>query len=331
MSEHEDDRRAPDGGRLERELRGLLAARDPGPIPAGLRDRIDRLPDSSAVSRMALARRAVIPVLGIAAAVLLLFLAAPLIVPIGYGPGPGASAAPTATFDPALRGPGLVPPPAIDARTIVILGLLLVGCLVFVLAPSGPRRGVVTIVVVGVLMYGGAQVLVTRAVAGPVASSGGIGVLNVEQTNRTGRYPVYISATPGGPFSFGFSVANDGPLPIRLEGVVADPALQDGAVDYPTLRAVWWTGGSNGDIIDPTQPFLPVELAPNDYVFLWLVGTASTCAAGPSFDPGRDELAMVGMPGPLWVEYTVLGFPSMAAIDLPFELLQPYRTGCPPS
>ena len=40
---------------------------------------------------------------------------------------------------------------------------------------------------------------------------------------------------------------------------------------------------------------------------------------------------MVGMPVPLWVEYTVLGFPSMAAIDLPFELLQPYRTGCPPS
>lgn len=188
-----------------------------------------------------------------------------------------------------------------------------------------------TVVVVGVLGYGGAQVLVTRAATGPVASSGGIGVLNVEQTNGTGRYPVYISAAPGGPFSFGFSVANDGPLPIRLEGVVADPLVQDGPVDYPTLRAVWRAGGTNGDIIDPTEPFAPVELAPSDYVFVWLVMTASPCAAGPSFDPARDQLAMVGMPEPLLVEYTVLGFPMVAAIDLPFELLQPYRAGCPPS
>jgi len=61
------------------------------------------------------------------------------------------------------------------------------------------------------------------------------------------------------------------------------------------------------------------------------ISSGIACAAGPSFDPARDQLATVGVPEPLLVEYTVLGFPSLAAIDLPFELLQPYRAGCPPS
>jgi hypothetical protein len=323
MSGREDER-------LEREVRGLLAARDPGPAPDGLRDRVDRVAETAragATIRRRLAR-VVVPVLGLAAGVALLLLAAPLLAPPRTGPG--APTTPASTFDPMLQGLGLVPPPALEAEALVVLGLLAVGGLILALAPSGPRRTFVTLMAVVVLGFGGAQVLLTHAASGPAASSGGIGVLNVEQTESVNPYPVYITAAPGGPFSFGFSVVNAGPLPIRLDGVVADPQVQAGRVEQPTLRAVWRGGGANGDVIGPTEPFAPTELASGEFVFLWLVGTASPCAAGPSFDPAAGQVAMVGMPE-LRVQYSVLGLPRTTAIRLPFDPLQPYRAGCPAS
>jgi hypothetical protein len=326
---------APNDTLLERDLRGVLRGLDPGPVPHGLRERLARVPES-APRRPAVRERlsrAVVPVLGLAAAILLAVLVGPLLS-IGPGPAvqPGTTAGPGSPFDPAIRGPGLVLAPAVEAEALVVLVLLVAGGLVLAVAPSGPRRAVATLVIMAALGFGGAEVLRTHATAGPVASSGGIGVLNVEQTEPAGRYPVYVTAAPGEPFSFGFSVRNDGPLPIRLEGVVRDPNAEEGVVDYPTPRAVWRDGATNGGMTGPTgpvAPFAPTDLAPGEFAVLWLVDTASPCAAGPSFDPATGEAATVGLP-PLRVMYSVLGFPRTAAIDLPFDVLQPYRAGCPP-
>ena len=324
MTEREDER-------LDQAVRGALLRRDPGPAPIALRERVANLPEAETASTTRTQRlsRAAIPALGLAAAILLLVIATPLLAPRGVGPG--ASAEPGTTFDPSLKGPGLVAPPLIEAEGLVVLGLLIAGAIVLAVAPAGPRRAGAVLVALLILGFGGSQILLTHAVTGPVASSGGIGVLNVEQTEPGGgRYPVYITAAPGEPFSFGFSVQNEGPLPIRLEGVVADPAEQDPHVGYPTLRAVWATGAIDGDIVDPRLPFAGANLAPDSYVYLWLVGTAPRCAFGPASDAAATGVTdLVGMPV-LRVEYKVLGLPRTAAIDLPFEILQPYQANCPP-
>ncbi len=325
MTEREDER-------LEQAVRGALRRRDPGQAPIGLRERAARVPESGSTAsggRRALAR-AGIPLLGLAAAILLLVIAAPLVAP--RGSGPGASAAPGTTFDPSLRGPGLVPPPAVEAEGLVVLGLIVAGLVVLIVAPRGPRRALATLAIVAVLAFGGAQILLTHAVTGPVASSGGIGVLNSDAPAPDSRETVIIDAAPGDPFSFGFSVMNEGPLPIRLEGVVADPLVEEGAVYYPTLRAIWSGGPVDPHVLSgPQAPFSPVDLGPGSDVMLWLVGTASPCAAGPSYDPATaTDTALVGMPV-LRVEYSVLGLPRTAEISLPFDLMQPYQSGCPSS
>ena len=323
MSEREDDLR------LERELREVLRERDPGPAPYGLRRRVARIPDTVSSGGSPLTRRlsrAVIPVLGLAAAITLLVLALPLLGPMGTGTGAGPSAAPVATFDPTVRGPGLVPPPPVEAEGIIVAALVLG----IVLAVVGMRRerwlGFAALIVVAIVGYAGWQVLATDAVAGPVASSGGIGVRDGDLApGSSGPYPVYITAGPGQPFSIGFSVENGGPLPIRLEGVVLDPNLPDPAT-FPTFRALWRDDAPDG-LTGPAAPFSSIDLAPGHSAGLWLVGTAGNCAAGPSF--AIDGTSFVGMPA-LRVRYTVLGIPRMDTIALPFDPMQPFPPGgCP--
>ncbi len=326
MSEHDDLR-------VEQSVRQALARRDPGPAPVALRDRVARVPEAATARSTGMRRlaRVGVPLLGLAAAILLLMIAAPLLAPRGVGPG--ASTEPGTSFDPSLKGPGLVAPPLVEAEGLVVLGLLIAGAIVLVAAPAGPRRAGAAVVALVVLGFGGSQVLLTHAITGPVASSGGIGVLNVEQTEPGGGpYPVYITAAPGEPFTFGFSVQNEGPLPIRVEGVVADPLVQDGLVFYPTLRAVWSAGPVNPDaaFVPPQAPFSPVDLGSGSWVALWLVETASPCAAGPQYDPAdAADTAYVGIPT-VRVEYSVLGFPRTTENNLPFDLLQPYLANCPP-
>lgn len=316
-----------DDTRLEHVIGEALRRRDPGPAPLGLRERVARVPETAPAGSPLVRRisRAVVPVLGLAAAIVLLLITVPLLAPPGSGPG--ASTAPVTTFDPSLRGPGLVPPPAFEAEALVPLGLLLVGVLVFAIAPRGPRRAIATLAVLVVLGVGGALVLLTHASTGPIASSGGIGVLNVEQTQPSNPYPVYINAGPGGPFSFGFSVENAGPLTIRIDGI-EDPAV-DPAAYIPTFHAAWLDREQGGGVGGPAEPFTPTDVAPGEFVTLWVVGTASTCAAGPAFNPGGSWSA-IHIPD-VRVRYTILGIPRTTTVRLPFDLMQPYEANCPPA
>lgn len=317
-----------DGTRLEREISEAMRRRDPGPAPIGLRDRVARVPETSPARSSALLglSRAIVPALGLAAAIALLLLAIPLFIVPGSGPGPGASVAPVATFDPYLRGPGITEAPPLEADVVVPLGLLLLGVVVFAVAPRGPRRAAATLAVLLVLGFGGALVLLTHANTGPVASSGGIGVLNVDQPAGSPRWTAFITATPREPYSFGFSVANDGPLAIRLDGIVDSGVPAEAYI--PTFRAVWTGTEPNGGIGGPAKPFAPVDIPPGGHVLLWLVGTASECAAGPAFDPASGWSA-VSIPD-VRVRYSILGIPRTATIRLPYDLMQPYAESCPP-
>lgn len=317
-----------DGTRLEREISEAMRRRDPGPAPIGLRDRVARVPQGPAVRGPALRglSRAVVPVLGVAAVIALLLLTIPLFLVPGSGPGPGASVAPVATFDPYLRGPGITEAPPLEADVVVPLGLLLLGVVVFAFAPRGPRRAAAALVVLLALGFGGALVLLTHANTGPVASSGGVGVLNPDQPAGSPRWTAFITAAPREPYSFGFSVENDGPLTIHLDGIVASGIPPDDHA--PTFRAAWTGTEPNGGIGGPAEPFAPVDLPPGGHVLLWLVGVASECAAGPAFDPSGSWSA-VSIPD-VRVRYSILGIPRTATIRLPYDLMQPYAESCPP-
>ncbi len=318
-----------DDERVERALRGLLASRDPGPATPTLHERLSHVTERT-VAEPTTARRVsqlTVPALGLAAAVVVLLLALPLLAPQGIGPGPGAPTTTIAPFDPTLAGPGIASPPALEAEVLVVLGLLAAGGLAIAVAP-GFRRTLAALALLLVLFVGGMLALLTHAVTGPVASWGGIGVLAMVPVEDQPRDLVYITADPGEPFNFGFSVANAGPLPIRLEGVVVDPAIQGPVVDFPTFRAVWRDGAPEVGSTGPAEPFTPMDLTSDQHVMLWLVGTASPCAAGSAFDPAvASDTAAVGIP-PLVVHYSVLGLPRTATISLPFDLMQPYRENC---
>lgn len=320
----------PDDTRLEGAIEAALTRLDPGPAPATLRERVAHVTETGRMRsplRVRLSRLA-LPALGTAAAVFILVLTLPLLQPIRTGPGPGGSFAPATSFDPSLQGPGLVSRLTLQAEALVGIGLLIAGGLVLVVAPRGPRRAVVALVVAAALLAGSVAILQTHAVTGSYASSGGIGTRDVGTANPYSPLVVDVTAAEGQPFSFAFSVRNEGPLPVRLDGVVVDPAVQGDSVLFPTWRAVWRGSLSDGVIGGPVAPFAPVGLASGDEVLLWLVATASRCAAGPSFDPATEQLAAVGLP-PIQVSYSVLGFPRTATIRLPFDVLQPYRNGCP--
>lgn len=317
-----------DDTRLEREIREAMRRRDPGPAPVGLRGRVARVPDEPPAGGQALraVSRAIMPVLGLAAAIALLLLAVPLFLAPGTGPGPGASVAPATGFDPSLRGPGITAAPLLEADLVVPLVLLLLGVIVFAVSPRGPRRVVATLAVLLVVGCGGALVLLTHATTGPVASSGGIGVLNTDQPAGSPRWTAYITAAPGDPYSFGFSVANEGPLTIHLDGIVGgDPT----DAHTPTFRAAWTDTEPNGGISGPAGPFAPVDVPPGDHVLLWLVGTASACAEGPAFDPAAGGWIADAIPE-VRVRYSVLGIPRTATIRLPYDLMQPNAETCPP-
>ncbi len=341
-----------DDTRLEREIGEILRRRDPGPAPIGLRDRVARVPETTPAGSNIARRvsRAIVPVLGLAAVFALLVLATPLLAPRRVGPvlpGPaaGTSTAPAATFAPRIQGPGIIGGPSVGFEGLAALALL-AGLTVVVFAiRAGPRRGFAAIAGAVVLVWAGAQVAVTHVGAGPVANWGGIGVTEPP----AGSPPVwplsppslsfaYITAGPGEPFSFAFSVSNDGPLPIHIDGVVGDPAPQ--ASDRgPTYQAVWRDSapdvGMTGPIA-PSVPFAGADLQPGEYVAVWVVGAAGQCAQGTAFFDSSMSTASLSYPPTLQVRYNVFGIPRTATIDLPFQLLEPERQapgqtgGCPP-
>ena len=129
MSERDDDLR------LERELRGLLEGRDPGPAPYGLRGRVDRVAEAHPRRRQATVR-GVLPYLAAAAAigVLVIGIAGIGRLPGGIGAGPtdvpaasaGSGEALTVpVFDPLTTGVGIADP--VPTKFLVLLVVAVVG------------------------------------------------------------------------------------------------------------------------------------------------------------------------------------------------------------
>jgi hypothetical protein len=128
----------------------------------------------------------------------------------------------------------------------------------------------------------------------------------------------YVVAGPREPYSIGMMLLNDGPLPVTVHGVVTHNSE---AWEGPYWAAMWLDGATNGGSVGPVVPLDDLVLAPGDYATVWLVGRASTCALGASFDPS--ELVGYTSLGAT-LSYSVVGWPVQQDIELPAELKEPF-------
>lgn len=318
MSEQHD-------ARLDRELRELLAAREPGPAPLVLHERVDRIADVPVrQDRLPRAARALLPVLGLAAALAITALGAGLTVNRGSTPAVGASPAPAATFDPMLDGPGI----GVQTDPAVMWGLDLVPVVVLAaiaIVVPGRRRLVPAALVAVVVGYGLvgslAPVDVRVDMWGP-----GLNVVAAMMPPGSSEQVWYEVAPPRQPFSITFGIIQDGSTPVRIEGIQQDAWMSDASYVAMRWAAVWIDKAPNGGSEGPDRPFAPMEL-PRDGLVLWLVGRAGQCSIGPSYDPAHaDGLGYASIP--IRLRVTVLGWPRVVDVQLPANLVEPDPGTC---
>lgn len=322
MSDREDELR------LERHLRELLRDRDPGPVPYGLRQRVDRVPAEAPGAGVGL-RSGITRILGLAAVVALLVGGIQVLgVPRATGPGAGPSESPLSTFDPTLEGPGIIRTSAEGAA--VPLGLFATFALVagIGLTRRRPLRLALGAAAVALPVAAGVLAFVPGPVQGGLSGAGPGTEWAEMPAGYEGDGLMYVRVGPEEPYGFGFSIRNDGPLPIRLEGIVEEDRS---GTSLPFLTALWVDGEPDHGSTGPAMPFTARDLAPGDDVVLWLVARASPCAVGPAWNP-RTDADTGGYPrSTLLVRYSVLGWPRTADMALRYQVYEPIVVPCPAS
>ena len=331
-------RRPGDPG-LDDELRDVLRERDPGAAPFELRTRVLDVPERTEPAERPGARPPVAALLGLAAVILLAVVGLATIRNLGQpgvsgttGPGtpassPSPAASPASAFNPNLEGPGISATDDMSPAIVVVPACILLGALAITI--RGWRR---------VLSAGGALVLAAWAVLGmlvPVTvgvNSFGSGLNTFWATSLPGSDEklMYEVAPPDGRFSHSLGFFQDGPLPIRIEGIVEPLFGRDPRSFGPSIMrtAVWIDGEPNGGMTGPNRPFAPFDLLPNGKA-IWIIGKASACALGSAFDTANpDTVGGYGTMDSLDLRVSVLGWPRTIHLPLPFRLVEPEQQSC---
>jgi hypothetical protein len=128
-----------------------------------------------------------------------------------------------------------------------------------------------------------------------------------------------------GSIQWGIEVRNNMFLPVTIQGLNTGSLAPAGPVATEQLQLLR-DGATEGVDANLLQSFAPLELAPGQTVFLAITGQFSDCStARRNFEPGSGSGQQE-----LWLNVSVLGFPRMAQISLPFTALYeaPAATDC---
>jgi hypothetical protein len=322
--------------RVERGVRALLERRRPTEaVPEALRAQILAIPDRG-TTRVVLSR---IPIrigrgdlVGVAAAALfLVLLLSGALANAGIAPAPATPVGtPSASgLDPNVTGVGLVGQASDGFAWLAVVTTAAMAGL-WSLAHRGWRRLLLTAVALTVVASG-----VWLSNQGGIRQGGLFGpTLGVDlhadpPAGSDGPSVYYVTAAARKPWTIVIGIYNESLLPIRLEGLV-----EESTADYPGPRwSAMWTEDDpvREGFPEDARPFVPRELAPGGYVNLFLVGRASACALGPSFR--LDEADRVGYitTNMVRLAYSVVGWPHVAAVDLPVLIAEPAADVCPPN
>jgi hypothetical protein len=313
---------------FERDLRSMLAARDPGPPPAGLatavRARIAMDPRPrrfTAIGRLAGAAA----VMAAAAAVLILTIVVSR--PIAIGPGASTLLPPNTPFDPTADGVGIVARPN-DSEVIVAV---LVASLVGSGAALRVRQRAVRVVVIGlatVVALGAIAVARYEAVGWTDGSwQYGIGYrVDRQASDDAGSTDTATFVVPpNGVLTFGADIHNLAPIPITILGL----ASNEQQMAWGEVTAVGLLRDSHViDITMPenTKPFAPIEVQPGQPVFLIVSGRASACALG--HENGTDLPQGGASFQTINVVYEIAGMRQLTTVELPFNVDIPMDVAC---
>lgn len=275
---------------LERDLRAILAARDPGPAPARLASDVRaRLAAGEAMT----GRWGAVPRLmsGFVAAAAVLVLVG---FAIAFRPaieGPGAAPAPDPTPPYVMQpGDGVV----MGERIPLIQGLtaLVAGGALLVFAVRTTHRRTRIAASLGILSI----ILVTLTIGTPDAlafTTGGYGV-TPGRTPSDGRPGMYVAVTGNQPFTVVVTVSNVSRLPVDLLGLAA-PAFASVGTDIELAHLPRFTAIAN---LPPNsydgeaaEPFQRVTIEPGGSVNVAILGLAGTCALpapGPEGQSGYE-------------------------------------------
>jgi len=130
----------------------------------------------------------------------------------------------------------------------------------------------------------------------------------------------YVSAAEPAAFEIGYDLANEGRLPVTIQGIGSPSAFTlAGMARYPTLEE------PDRQVAGAIVPFEPVTIDPGDARFLVLqirIAGESVCATGG----GR------GLPSDPTFRYRTLGVvPRTATVELPFTVVTVCGDELPPS
>ncbi len=312
--------------RLEREFRGLLADRDPGTAPYALRDGVARVPETAprGADRARIAASVIGTVMVAAAAVIVVVALGNRAVldatVVGASPAPG-------DVSPAL-GPGIVNYPDI-AQAGQVAAFIGLGCLAVAAILALRRRRRASLMVLAVMfaipIAAAALSLLPAAVADESDGAYVTDIVRAEMpSGYTGRQLVYAA---GQPYRTGFSIANSGPLPIRLNGILSGgdaPWQRVDIVDDP-INLLDHPLGDPGRA--PSRPFEPLTLGPRQRVFIVLTGAPDTCGvilADPASPPPGTDFR----PTTIQVSYDVLGWPRVSDLEPSHEIVVPVDLTC---
>ena len=326
--------------RLDDELRNALRRRDPGDAPSVLRTWVQGVPDEAQPKDRFRLRRPFTAALGLAAVVLLAVIGLTTIrhlAPVGEPgasvsdqptPSQSAAASPIAAFDPTLEGPGVSGTD--DFSPAILVALVCAILVVIVISVSGWR--LLLSALVAALLAGWA--LVGSFVPVTILVSGyglGLNTVRAPQVPGSDEELLYELAPANGSFSVGLDLFSEGPLPIRIEGIVSPLFGRDPRSFAPTMRftAVWIDGEPNGGMTGPSRPFSPFTM-PRSGQSIWLVGRAGGCVLGTAFDPSNPGTEIgFRIIDSLDLRVSVLGWPRTLHLALPFRLVEPNPGSCP--
>ncbi len=316
---------------LERDLRAMLASRDPGSMSARLSAVVtERMAVEPVHRRWSAALRWA----GATAAIALLIafaLAIGIVRPVARFDGPGTAAPlPLVPFDPSATGSGLVDrADGILWVALVAASLVAVAILARVIRGRWRRSGVI---LVGAFV---ALVVMSLSTVEAVDFHDGARQYGQGWIEPSPRAPDAVSpleedqrfqVPPNGILTFGFDVHNRTTLPITIVGVVPRPLGEE----------AWGRVVAAGLVRDPlafdisapasTRPFEATTVAPDQRLFLIIAGRASRCALAPGSpaDPNGTgaDLATVD------VAYDIAGLRRVTRVRLPFVVDIPMDGAC---
>ena len=272
-----------DDSTFERDLRVMLAARDPGPPPTSVavvvRERLARDRDPGRLGRLGRFGRRAVATAGAVAVVAIVILASTGIRPGGTGSGGTIPSSP-APYE-LKPGDGIAvnaPVPLMQG----VAGLLALGGLLVLAATTVDRRKRVAAALASLaIAWIGLNVGTSDAV-GFVSGVSGLedGRLGPETDGAPSA--LFVDATGDSAFTMYFTVTNTSRLPLELEGLAAPQPLPPGVVVPPRFVGVAVLPDTSVELAtEPRVPFEPVTLAPGGSIDLAVLGMAGQCAISP--------------------------------------------------